>query len=431
MTRDERTSLSPRGSQEGTVRQRAVLAGLCTKNADPLDFERRLDELERLAETAGAVSVARIVQMRTTPTPQFLFGKGKAAEIGAAALSCGADLVIVQNNLSPAQQRNLESEIDNLVLDRSALILDIFAQHATTRDGKLQVELAQLRYLLPRLTGRGVLLSRLGGGIGTRGPGETKLEMDRRRIRQRIARLNGEVDQIRKVRGQQRSRRRRSQIPVASIVGYTNAGKSTLLNRVTRGGVYAADELFATLDPNTRRLDFAGGGSLLLSDTVGFITDMPRSLEAAFAGTLEEVTYSDFLVHVVDLSSPRIEQEMSAVFAILDRLEVQDQPMLTVFNKRDRVPRVPSELLIRHAPALAISAETGEGVDELLARMSEMGRPPEVELILLLPHSEGRLRSALYDQGEVLEESVQDTGHRLRVRVPQSLSLPLLPFQVE
>jgi len=411
-------------------RQRVVLAGLCTENADPLDFERRLDELERLAETAGGVAVARVVQMHATPTPFLLFGRGKASEIRAAAVAAGADLVIVQNDLSPVQQRNLESEMDGLVVDRTGLILDIFAQHATTRDGKLQVELAQLRYMLPRLVGHGLVLSRLGGGIGTRGPGETKLEMDRRRIRRRIARLNREVEQIRRVRGQQRSRRRRSRLPIASIVGYTNAGKSTLLNRLTRGGAYAADELFATLDPSTRRLDFAAGGSLLLSDTVGFITYLPRSLEAAFAATLEEITYADFLVHVVDLSSPRLDEEMSAVFAILDHLKLRDRPMFTVFNKTDRVPLAPGELLARHAPAVVVSAKTGEGMDGLLEKLLEMSRPAEIELTLLLPHSQGRLRSVLYDQAEVLEESVQDTGHRIHARVPERLASALLPFQV-
>lgn len=389
-----------------------------------------MDELGRLAETAGARQVDRLVQQREAPTASHFFGRGKAAQLRDLARRHGADLVLFLNDLSPVQQRNLESAVGCLVLDRTALILDIFAQHAHTRDGKIQVELAQMRYLLPRLTGRGTILSRLGGGIGTRGPGETKLEMDRRRIRGRIARLKEEVEQIRSVRAEQRRRRQRSRLPLAGIVGYTNAGKSTLLNRLTHSQVYAADELFATLDPTTRRLDFDDGHSLLVSDTVGFITDLPRSLEAAFAATLEEITFADLLLHVVDLSSPRLEEEMSAVFAILQHLGLLERPMLTVFNKRDQAPVVSEQLLRRHAPAVAVSALTGEGMEALLSELNRLSRPRERELLLLLPHTEGRLRALLYESGQVLDEAAEEAGHRLRARVPEALAGPFLPFVV-
>ncbi len=389
-----------------------------------------MDELARLAQTAGAAEVARVVQQRHVPTASHFVGRGKAGEIRAAVHRAGADLVLFLNDLSPIQQRNLENAVGCLVLDRTALILDIFAQHAHTRDGKIQVELAQMRYLLPRLTGRGTVLSRLGGGIGTRGPGETKLEMDRRRIRQRITRLKDEVEQIRKVRAQQRQRRQKSHLPLVSIVGYTNAGKSTLLNRLTASEVYAADELFATLDPTTRRLDFDDRHSVLLSDTVGFITDLPRSLEAAFAATLEEITFADLLLHVVDLSSSRLDEEMSAVFAILEHLKLSDRPLLTVLNKCDRVPVVPEQLLQRHNPAVVVSATTGEGLDTLQAELSRLSRPSEEDMLLFLPHSQGKLRALLYECGQVLEESTEDDGHRLHARVPAALARPFLPYTV-
>lgn len=389
-----------------------------------------MDELARLAETAGAEAVGRVQQQRAAPSASHFVGRGKAAEIQRLVEHFSADLVLFLNDLSPVQQRNLEGDVGCLVLDRTALILDIFAQHAHTRDGKIQVELAQMRYLLPRLTGRGTILSRLGGGIGTRGPGETKLEMDRRRIRRRIARLKGEVDQIRRVRTEQRRRRQRSRLPLVGIVGYTNAGKSTLLNRLTASQVYAADELFATLDPTTRRLELPEGRSLLLSDTVGFITDLPRSLEAAFAATLEEITYADLLLHVVDLSSPRLEEEMSAVFDILEHLELSERPMLTVFNKRDAVAVVSDQLLRRHAPAVVVSALAGTGLDELTSALDRMTRPRELDLVLFLPHEAGRLRSLLYERGEVLEERVEAEGHAMRARVPEALARSFLPYTV-
>jgi GTPase len=416
--------------------QRAVLTGLCMPKEDPLDWPRRMDELARLAATAGAREVGRVVQNHTASS-KTLVGKGKVEEIRQLAEDLEADLVIFLNDLSPSQHHNLQEAIGYPIVDRTVLILDIFAQHAVTRDGHIQVELAQLQHQLSRLTSHGQTLSQQGGGagaripIGTRGPGETKLEMDRRKIRQRITRLKQEVEHIRKVRGEQRRRRQRSSLPIISMVGYTNAGKSTLLNTLTQSDIYADDLLFATLDPTTRRMDFDSGKAALVSDTVGFITDLPEPLEAAFAATLEEIKYSDLLLHVVDVTSQRLDEEMSAVFTVLDHLEARDKPVLTVFNKIDQTPHISEHLLSRFAPAVCISALTGKGMDQLASQLETMCIPQERNLELFLPYSEGKLHALLYSKGSILSESSLDTGQRIHATIPEHLADPFLAFQVD
>jgi GTP-binding protein HflX len=327
-----------------------------------------LSELQLLAATAGAVPVGSLLQKRDKPDPKFFIGSGKVEELKALAAARGSDLVIFDHELSPSQERNLEDAIGAKVIDRTELILDIFAQHARSREGKLQVELAQSSFQLTRLTGHGVLMSRLGGGIGTRGPGETKLEYDRRRIRARIAQLKDGIERLRQERSRQREQRRRSQVPAAVIVGYTNSGKSTLLNSLTRATVLAEDKLFATLDPTTRRLYLPSGRIVLVTDTVGFIQKLPHTLVAAFRATLEEVTEADLLLHVVDLARPDHEQQISAVYQVLEELHSIAKPLITVFNKVDRLAKKPpAKLLKKYRPAVAVSALNKTGLDELLA----------------------------------------------------------------
>jgi GTP-binding protein HflX len=343
--------------------ERAILVDVSLKKEkiDPYD----LVELEALAKTAGAESAGEIVQSRDKPDVRYYIGEGKVAELKAACASANADIVIFNCDLSPSQIRNLQEELGVKVIDRTGLILDIFAQHAHTKEGKLQVELAQDNYTLTHLSGKGIELSRLGGGIGTRGPGETKLEMDRRRIRKRISQLRKELEEVRAHRSIRRERRRRSKVPVAAIVGYTNAGKSTLLNTLTKAGVIAEDKLFATLDPVTRILKMPDNKEILLTDTVGFIQNLPHDLVEAFRATLEEVTEADLLIHIVDISHPNFIQQINSTYKVLEDLSAITKPMLTVFNKLDRYIGDPKVLLNKYSPAVAISALKGTGIDEL------------------------------------------------------------------
>ncbi len=316
------------------ARERVILIGVCTRENE--NVEESLEELEELADTAGAEAVGRVIQNREAMHPGTYIGSGKIDEVRELAAELQADGVICDDELTPAQLRGLEQELDLKVMDRTLVILDIFAQHATTSEGKLQVELAQLRYRLARLTGKGIAMSRLGGGIGTRGPGEKKLETDRRLIKSRIARLNRELKEMQVHRDTARKKRLNQSVPVAAIVGYTNAGKSTLLNALTGAGILAEDKLFATLDPTTRRMALANGQEILLTDTVGFIRKLPHHLVEAFKSTLEEARYADFILHVVDSSNPQMEAQMEAVYETLERLEIGGKPVLTLFNKRDR-----------------------------------------------------------------------------------------------
>jgi len=347
--------------------ERAILidVSLNKEKIDPYD----LAELEALAKTAGAETAGEIVQSREKPDTRYYIGEGKTAELKALCASTNADLSIFNCDLSPSQIRNLQKEIGLKVIDRTGLILDIFAQHAHTKEGKLQVELAQDNYTLTHLTGKGVELSRLGGGIGTRGPGETKLEMDRRRIRKRISALKKELEEIRLHRSRRRERRRQSKVPVAAIVGYTNAGKSTLLNTLTKAGVRAEDKLFATLDPVTRILKLPNKKEILLTDTVGFLSDLPHDLIEAFKATLEEVTEADLLMHIVDISHPNFIEQINATYKVLEDLSAITKPMLTVLNKIDKYVGDPKVLLKKYSPAVTISALNRTGIKELIAKI--------------------------------------------------------------
>src|SRR4051812_41102905 len=352
------------------MRERAALVGLLNDSQRPFDPEHALDELAGLANAAGADVVLRVLQERAKPDPATFLGSGKVVSLAHSCDATRADAVIFDNELSPAQLRNLEAALDRKVVDRTQLILDIFARRARTREGKLQVELAQLKYLMPRLVGAGAALSRLGGGIGTRGPGETKLEIDRRRIRHRISILSSEIDTVRRRRAQLRDRRHKAAVPTVALVGYTNAGKTTLFNLLTGGEAVASDALFVTLDPLVRKVKLPDRRELLVSDTVGFIDRLPHSLVAAFRATLEEVAAADLLLHVVDASSPDRTRHMEAVTTVLSEVGAQRVPGIEVFNKWDRLEEGErARLRALHPGALCVSALHGQGRDEIIAAM--------------------------------------------------------------
>src|SRR3989344_3956314 len=361
-------------------REKALLVGI-EFPSDSFPASLSLPELARLAETAGAEVVGKLTQKRDKPDLKYFIGSGKLDELINLSSASKANLIIFDHDLSPSQERNLEDALGVKVIDRTELIIDIFAQHAKSREGKLQVELAQSSFLLTRLTGHGVLMSRLGGGIGTRGPGETKLEYDRRRIRSRIAQLKDEIEKVRKERLLKREKRRRSGIPVAAIVGYTNSGKSTLINALTEAGVLTEDKLFATLDPTTRRLYLPSGRIILLTDTVGFIQKLPHALVAAFQATLEEVTEADFLIHVVDISNPFFERQIDSVYQVLEELKSIAKPLITVFNKADRMEKnVPRKILGKYKPAVAVSALQKRGLEKLLTIIdARLPAPPALD----------------------------------------------------
>jgi GTP-binding protein HflX len=353
--------------------EKALLVGIYFFNTPVAEAQESIDELEALAKTAGAEVQGKILQRRERPDSAILIGKGKAREIEKLVERDGIDLVIFDHELTPYQQRNLEELFSCKVLDRTALILDIFAIHAHTREGKTQVELAQLNYLLSRLTGRGTQLSRLGGGIGTRGPGETKLEVDRRRIRQRIKTLREELRDLERVRRVKRKRRAKRQIFSFSLVGYTNAGKSSLLNRLTRASAVVEDKLFSTLDSTTRRVRLTDSASAVLTDTVGFINKLPHQLVEAFKSTLEEVRDSDMIIHVIDATQVNVEKKVRAVIAVLEEIGAEGIPRLDVVNKIDLCDEARRRELSREFPdALQISALTGEGVEELRERLQDI-----------------------------------------------------------
>jgi GTP-binding protein HflX len=349
------------------MRERAALVGLVTGRMRRLDAERSLEELAGLAEAAGAQVVLRMLQERPKPDPATFLGGGKVATLAASAAETGVDVVVFDNELTPAQLRQLEAEIGRKIVDRTQLILDIFARRARTREGKLQVELAQLKYLLPRLVGAGAALSRLGGGIGTRGPGETKLETDRRRIRTRIHALTEDIERVRQRRTQLRERRQKASVPTVALVGYTNAGKTTLFNVLTRANAEASDALFVTLDPLVRQVRLPDRRELLVSDTVGFIDRLPHALVAAFRATLEEVAEADLVLHVIDASAADRERRMAAVRQVLEEVEATDVPLLDVYNKIDQLTADERRRLQEADPSsLLLSALQGEGIGELI-----------------------------------------------------------------
>jgi GTP-binding protein HflX len=394
-----------------------------------------LSELARLAETAGLKIVGTLEQRVDRPNPATLIGSGKVEEMVALRADTGANVVIFDEELSPGQQRELEKAIRNenvKVLDRTALILDIFAQHARTREGALQVELAQLEYRLPRLTRGWTHLARQtggaagrggNGGVGLRGPGETQLEVDRQEIGRRIAHLKRELEEVRKHRAQYRRRRTEEAIPVVALVGYTNAGKSTLLNALSGSDVYAADQLFATLDPTTRRIKLPGGREVLVTDTVGFIQKLPTALVAAFRATLEEIADADLILHVVDITHGNVEEQVATVLEVLGELEASDQPMVTALNKVDQLPGA-EEIDLSEAGlpnSVAISALTGQGIDDLLARL-EHALDEDMALIdVLLPYGRGDLLALAHQRGMILSEGHEENGTKLVARVPVAL----------
>jgi len=395
------------------VREKAVLVGV-GHGIDHSD----LDELAALADSAGALPVARIVQTRSDPDPATFVGKGKLEDIHRAVHSSGADAVILDDELTPGQLRNLEERLGTKVIDRTALILDIFALHARSREGKAQVELAQLNYLLPRLRGWGEAMSRLGGGIGTRGPGETKLEVDRQHIKRRISKLRRDIKDLARTRDVKRSRRERSGIPQVAIAGYTNAGKSTLMNGLTEAGVLVADQLFATLDPTTRRIALPGGRHATLSDTVGFVGKLPHDLVEAFRSTLEEVTRADLVLHVADASSSDVAHQIEAVRTVLGEIGAGGIPEVLAMNKADLLSEVERERTARRFPdAVRISALTGEGLDLLVERVAAAVPRPPVEVTLLVPYGRDELIARLYREAEVLETEPNDDGTLVRARV--------------
>ncbi len=388
------------------------------------EWEESLTELERLAETAGVEVVGTVTQRRDRPDPVHYFGKGKAEEIRATAGELHADLLLVDANLSPNQQRHLEDDGHIGVLDRTALILDIFAQRARSKEGKLQVELAQLTYLLPRLRGKGTDLSRLGGGIGTRGPGETKLETDRRHVRARISHLKKEVERVATRRGVERRHRQEAGMPTVALVGYTNAGKSTLLNTLSGADIYAEDLLFATLDPTIRQVELQGGRVVLFVDTVGFIRNLPHQLVSAFHATLDEAIQADVLVHVVDAGHEQRESQIAAAQRVLAELGAAEKPTVLAFNKADQVADRERlhERVARERHAIAVSATTGEGLEEFLHLIAERLEQALVPVDLLVPWRAGDLVSEVHARGRVLSEETTSDGILLSARVPEDLA---------
>jgi GTP-binding protein HflX len=392
---------------------------------DSRDGEESLQELRDLASSAGARLVGQVLQHSRKPDPATLIGRGKAAEVAAAAREAGADLVVFDHDLTPSQLRNLEEMLDLKVLDRTQLILDIFARRARSREGQLQVELAQLAYLLPRLTGRGTLLSRLGGGIGTRGPGEQQLEFDRRRIRARIRKLRESIERVRMQRALHRAHRRAERFLTVALVGYTNAGKSTLFNALTRAEVQTSSKLFGTLDPTVRALRLASKRSVLLSDTVGFIRQLPAQLVAAFRATLEELEGADLLLHVTDASHPCSERQDVAVERLLEELDLASTARIHVWNKIDLLSAEQvSKLATRGGSGtrVAVSARTGEGLDILLARIDEApSQDPLVEENFELSVADGKRLALLHRLGKVISTRMVDGRVLVRARVPESL----------
>lgn len=400
------------------ARERVILIGVCTRENE--NVEESLDELKELADTAGAEAVGRVIQNRESMHPGTYIGSGKIDEVRELAAALQADGVICDDELTPAQLRGLEQELDLKVMDRTLVILDIFAQHATTSEGKLQVELAQLRYRLARLTGKGIAMSRLGGGIGTRGPGEKKLETDRRLIKSRIARLNRELKEMQIHRDTARKKRLNESVPVAAIVGYTNAGKSTLLNALTGAGILAENKLFATLDPTTRRMELPSGQEILLTDTVGFIRKLPHHLVEAFKSTLEEARYADYILHVVDSVSPQMDAQMEAVYETLDRLGIAGKPVITLFNKRDlaagsELPKDPNAVR-----TIGISAGTGAGLKELQEVLEEQLRNSRVQVEKLYPYAQAGDIQRIRRYGQVLEEEYREDGIYIKAWMPRN-----------
>ncbi len=405
-------------------RETVVLVGVAIPPASVSEAEASLEELAALADTAGADEAERVLQRRSEPDAATFVGKGKAEELRDISNAVDADTVIFDDELSPAQSRNLEKILGRTAIDRTALILDIFAQHAHTQEGKAQVELAQLRYRLPRLRGKGVALSQQAGRIGTRGPGETQLEVDRRRLVRRVTKLQADLKALTKNRRTQRKARIRSRLSTVTIVGYTNAGKSTLLNRLTDAGVLVQDRLFATVDPTTRRLDLPGGERVLVTDTVGFVRKLPHQLVQAFRSTLDEVAQADLLLHVVDVSAADPAAHMDAVRTVLRDIGADDVPELVVFNKADLLAHRDDDdtdsvrrVIERHPGSVVMSAADGQGVEALLGAIGNRLRELTHVVELVVPYDRGDVVAAVHRQGEVVSESHDPDATRLWARI--------------
>ena len=402
--------------------ERAALVGLFSSHSRHFDPEHSLDELAGLAAAAGATVVVRVLQERPKPDPATFLGSGKIASLATACDELNVDVVIFDNELTPAQLRNLEERLNTKVVDRTQLILDIFARRASTREGKLQVELAQLKYLMPRLVGSAAALSRLGGGIGTRGPGETKLETDRRRIRHRLSVISKDIDTVRQRRSQLRERRHKAAVPTVALVGYTNAGKTTLFHRLTGGDAVASDALFVTLDPLVRRVHLTDRRELLVSDTVGFIERLPHSLVAAFRATLEEVASADLLLHVIDASNQERDRHIEAVHSVLTEVGADRVPSIDVFNKCDAISESDrSRIRALYPGALCVSAATGEGRDELIAAMEGRLALDTAHVTMEFDNGEAdRDRIAqLYRIGRILRHVATDGRVSIEAEVPR------------
>lgn len=416
--------------------ERVVLVGVWTSGTAQ-DAENSLAELAALAETAGALVLDGVIQRRDRPDPATYIGSGKAQELRDLVVETAADTVVCDGELSPGQLIHLEDVVKVKVVDRTALILDIFAQHAKSREGKAQVSLAQMQYMLPRLRGWGQSLSRQmggggssgGGGMATRGPGETKIETDRRRIREKMAKMRREIAQMKVGRDVKRQERHRREVPSVAIAGYTNAGKSSLLNRLTGAGVLVENALFATLDPTVRRAETPGGRAYTLADTVGFVRHLPHHLVEAFRSTMEEVAEADLILHVVDGSHPTPEEQLAAVREVINDVGARDVPEVVVINKADVADEVTLQRLLRtERRAIAVSAHTGLGMDGLLALIEDELPHPSVELEALVPYTEGALVSRVHEEGEVLSEEHTGEGTLLKARVHPELGALLAPF---
>lgn len=385
-------------------------------------MEESLSELEELLDTAGGEMVGRVIQNLESINKATYIGKGKVEEIKFLAEELGADGIVCDDELSPAQLSNLKDELDIKVLDRTLVILDIFASHAKSSEGKLQVEMAQLKYRSSRLMGLGKNLSRLGGGIGTRGPGESKLETDRRAIRERVSQLRTEIEKVESSRDTLRKHRMSDGIPVIAIVGYTNAGKSTFLNKITDAGILAEDKLFATLDPTTRSLKIPDGEEVLFTDTVGFISKLPHNLVDAFKSTLEEAKYADLILHVADASNPQADEQMKVVYRTLEELKVTGKPVVTFLNKQDKIEK---ERIIKDLKADALvkgSAKTGEGIDELLNKISEILREGKILVDTLLSYADTAKIAVIRKKGQLLSEEYEGDGIRVKAYVPKAVA---------
>ena len=405
--------------QTSEIKEKFILVGVETGKDR---MEESLTELEELLETAGGETVGRVMQNLESINKATYVGKGKVDEIRELAEELGADGIVCDDELSPAQLSNLKDELDIKVLDRTLVILDIFAAHAQTSEGKLQVELAQLKYRSSRLTGLGKNLSRLGGGIGTRGPGESKLESDRRAIRERVSQLRSEIEKVESSRETLRKHRMSDGIPVIAIVGYTNAGKSTFLNKITDAGILAEDKLFATLDPTTRNLKIPDGEEVLFTDTVGFISKLPHNLVDAFKSTLEEAKYADLILHVADASNPEVDEQMKVVYRTLEELKVTGKPVITFLNKQDKLEK---ERIIKDIKADAIvkgSAKTGEGIDELLSKITEILREGKVLIDTVLSYADTSKISVIRKKGQLLAEEYEGDGIKVKAYVPKAVA---------